>query len=88
MNKLSENDFNILQRISEKRRLKIDIKDIDNEYWVSTDELLNLVCELDDTIDEEQERYRDLEQDMRDNYELKKFDPYEHYGVSRSDFHD
>jgi len=68
MNKISENDFDILQRISNKRSIKIDIKDIDNEFWISTDELLNLICELDDSIDEEQERYRDLEQEVEDNY--------------------
>lgn len=68
MNKLSENDYRILQRISNKRSIKIDIKDIDNEYWISTDELLNLICELDDNVDEEQERYEDLYQDMQDNY--------------------
>ena len=68
MNNLSENDYRILQRISNKRSIKIDIKDIDNEYWISTDELLNLICELDDNIDEEQERYEDLYQDMQDNY--------------------
>ena len=68
MNKLSENDFNILQRISDKRSIKIDIKDIDDEYYISTDELLNLVCELDDNVDSEQERYRDLEQEIQDNY--------------------
>lgn len=68
MNKLSENDYRILQRISNKRSIKIDIKDIDNEYWISTDEVLNLICELDDNIDEEQERYEDLYQDMQDNY--------------------
>jgi len=68
MNKLSENDYRILQRISNKRSIKIDIKDIDNEYWISTDELLNLICELDDNVDAEQERYKDLYQDMQDNY--------------------
>ena len=68
MNKLSENDYRILQRISNKRSIKIDIKDIDNEYWTSTDELLNLICELDDNVDAEQERYEDLYQDMQDNY--------------------
>ena len=68
MNKLSENDYRILQRISNKRSIKIDIKDIDDEYWISTDELLNLICELDDNIDAEQERYEDLYQDMQDNY--------------------
>ena len=68
MNKLSENDYRILQRISNKRSIKIDIKDIDNEYWISTDELLNLICELVDNVDEEQERYEDLYQDMQDNY--------------------
>lgn len=68
MNKLSENDYRILQRISNKRSIKIDIKDIDNEYWISTDELLNIICELDDNVDAEQERYEDLYQDMQDNY--------------------
>lgn len=68
MNKLSENDYRILQRISNKRSIKIDIKDIDDEYWISTDELLNLICELDDNVDAEQERYEDLYQDMQDNY--------------------
>ena len=68
MNKLSDNDYRILQRISNKRSIKIDIKDIDNEYWISTDELLNLICELDDNVDAEQERYEDLYQDMQDNY--------------------
>ena len=68
MNKLSENDYRILQRISNKRSIKIDIKDIYNEYWISTDELLNLICELDDNVDTEQERYEDLYQDMQDNY--------------------
>ena len=68
MNKLSENDYRILQRISNKRSIKIDFKDIDNEYWISTDELLNLICELDDNVDAEQERYEDLYQDMQDNY--------------------
>ena len=68
MNKLSENDYRILQRISNKRSIKIDIKDIDNEYWISTDELLNLVCELDDNIDMQKDRYEDLEQDIEDNY--------------------
>jgi hypothetical protein len=68
MNKLSENDYRILQRISNKRSIKIDIKDIDNEYYISTDELLNLICELDDNVDAEQERYEDLYQDMQDNY--------------------
>lgn len=68
MNKLSENDYRILQRISNKRSIKIDIKDIDNEYWISTDELLNLICELDDNVDAEQKRYEDLYQDMQDNY--------------------
>ena len=68
MNKLSENDYRILQRISNKYSIKIDIKDIDDEYWISTDELLNLICELDDNVDAEQERYNDLYQDMQDNY--------------------
>ena len=68
MNKLSENDYRILQRISNKRSIKIDIIDICNEYWISTDELLNLICELDDNVDAEQERYEDLYQDMQDNY--------------------
>lgn len=28
----------------------------------------------------------DMEQDIENNYELKNFDPYDEYGVSRNDF--
>ena len=42
----------------------------------------DLICEY-ETL---QEKYDDRERDIKDNYEPKKTDDYEYYGVSRSDF--
>lgn len=32
------------------------------------------------------EEIEDLKQDLEDNYEPRKFNPYDEYGISRSDF--
>ena len=87
MNKLSETDYNILTRISNKHSIAIDIKELGDEYYVSGDELIGLICELDDAVDEEKDRYRELENDLRENYEYKKVNPYSLYGVNERDFH-
>lgn len=57
-----------------------------NKDLVSIEEVLteleNLMYEnkhLEDKIDE-------LENDIENNYELKQYDPYDFYGVSREDF--
>ena len=58
------------------------------------EELINLfnssevqVCDLVDTIYSLLEEKKDLERKLEEEYEPKKIDPYEEYGISESDFH-
>lgn len=38
-------------------------------------------------LDEKEEELEDLKQDIEDNYEPKKIDDYEYFGISEEDFH-
>ena len=49
-----------------------------------TNEIISEAEELKDELDVLQEKYDDLEQDLRENYKL--ISKYEFYGVSESDF--
>lgn len=58
------------------------------------EELINLfdsstvqVCDLVDAIYSLLEEKQDLERKLEEEYEPKKIDPYEEYGISESDFH-
>lgn len=53
---------------------------------VSIDELCGLVEELDYEIERLEEKIRDMQDDIEQYYEPKKFDPYEEYGISERDF--
>lgn len=68
MIKLKEYDCRLLNRISKKLSLKIDIKDIDEEYYIKTDELMAVIEELYDCNGYLEERIQDMEQEIQDNY--------------------
>ena len=58
------------------------------------EELINLfdsstvqVCDLVDAIYSLLEEKQELERKLEEEYEPKKIDPYEEYGISESDFH-
>lgn len=53
---------------------------------VSIDELCGLVEELDYEIERLEEKIRDMQDDIEQYYEPKKFNPYEEYGISERDF--
>lgn len=74
MIKLDEDyDYNTVKRISNKLSLKIDIKEIDNEFYIKNDELLSVLEELYDNYCYLEERIEDLEQEIEDNYKpIKK----------------
>lgn len=68
MIKLKEYDSRLLNRVSEKLSLKIDIKEIDDEYYIKTDELMAVIEELYDCNGYLEERIQDMEQEIQDNY--------------------
>ena len=53
---------------------------------VSIDELCGLVEELDYEIERLEEKIRDMQDDIEQYYEPKKFNPYEEYGINERDF--
>ena len=54
--------------------------------YIHSDNLESMIDDLLYEIHNLQDKVRDLENDIENNYEAKKFDPYEEYGVSRKDF--
>ena len=55
-----------------------------NKDIVSIEEILEKLLELDDELYEQKEKYRELEEDLRDNY--KPYTNEELYGISDRDF--
>lgn len=75
--------------------IKIDIREeseqirriFKNKDLVSVEELLATIEEQDDEISHLEDKYKDLENDMIENYTHKPFNPYEEYGINERDFH-
>lgn len=57
----------------------------DTDY-VSIEDLLGKIEDQDDEIFSLKEKIEDLENDIRENYELKNIDQYDYYGVDKKDF--
>lgn len=75
-----------------KRILEIGISDYgntlqkDDKVYVNIDVIYAMLQDLVDEYDNKEEEYNDLKEDMDNNYELKREDLYDAYGVSRDDF--
>lgn len=52
-----------------------------------SENLQSLLEDLFIELDEAQEQLEDLKQDIEDNYEPKKIDEYEYFGISEADFY-
>lgn len=68
MIKLEDYDVRLLDRVSNKLSLKIDVKEIDDEFYIKNDDLLSVIDELYDEVGHLEERIEDIEQDRDDNY--------------------
>lgn len=58
-----------------------------NGNYVNLDDLIGIIDNLVYEANRLEEKVEDLNKDIEDNYEPRKFDPYEEYGVSESMFH-
>ena len=77
MIKLKDYDCRLLERVSNKLSLKIDIKEIDCEFYIKSDDLLSVVDELYDEVGHLEEQIEDIEQDIQDNYKpVRKEEQY------------
>ena len=83
---LNEEELKLIEEI-------VKITDVDYELkgnFIPTDNLLialkDMLWEYHNKEEELKGKIDDLEYDLENNYELKRFDPYEEYGVSPKDF--
>lgn len=58
----------------------------DDKVYVNIDGIYAMLQDLVDEYDNKEEEYNDLKEDMDNNYELKREDLYDTYGISRNDF--
>ena len=68
MIKLEDYDVRLLDRVSNKLSLKVDVKEIDDEFYIKNDDLLSVIDELYDRVGYLEEQIEDIEQDRDDNY--------------------
>lgn len=80
--KLDDEDLKKLEEISE-------VTGVDYELEGNLLPVNSLIYALKDMLFEyhkKVEEVEELHQDIEDNYEPRKIDPYEEYGISRNDF--
>lgn len=71
-----------------KKIEKITMTDYDCAYdLVPSESIVPMLQDLLIEIDRLEEKYKDLQQEISDNYELKKVNLYSEYGVNERDFY-
>lgn len=76
---LNERLINKLNKLGTDYELKGNMLPVEN--------LQSLLEDLFIELEAKEEEIEDLKQDMIDNYEPKKIDDYEYFGISEEDFH-
>lgn len=87
--KVTGDNYDILKKASDITLVDYDIKWFDAENsdgYIDSDGLLSMIEDLILEYNHKEEELEDLKQDLEDNYQPRKIDPYEEYGVSRNDF--
>ena len=81
--KLTDDELDTMKRVT-----KITITDYEVEgNLVSVDNLMRAIEDLVCEIGHLEEKMEDMERDIEENYEPKRFDPYLEYGISEKDFY-
>lgn len=82
-------DNDLVVKVSDATFTDYEVSKVNNEeekIFISSDiveaMLEDLVCE----IEVLKEKYKDLQDDLENNYEKKEVDYYEEYGLNRNDF--
>lgn len=86
---INEDNYETLKKVSDITLIDYDIKWLNaenTEGFIDCDNLLTMIEDLIVEYHNKEEEIDDLKQDIEDNYELKRIDPYDEYGISRNDF--
>ena len=87
--RITPDNYEILEKASDITLVDYGIKwfDAENyEGYIDSEGLLSMIEDLTVEYHRKEEEIEELKQDIEDNYEPKKIDPYDYYGVSRNDF--
>lgn len=87
--KIDDSNYLTIKSVSDITLVDYDIKwyDAENhEGYIEEDSILSMLDDLMAELHNKEEELQDLKQDIEDNYQPKKIDPYEEYGISRNDF--
>ena len=87
--KVNEDNYDILRKAEKITGVDSDIRWFDAENidgYIDEENLLSIIKDLIVEYHRKEEQLDDLEQDLRDNYEPRRYDPYEEFGVSPRDF--
>ena len=87
--RVTPDNYETLKKASDITLVDYDIKwfDAENiEGYIDSEGLLSMIEDLIVEYNHKKEELEDVKQDIEDNYEPKRIDPYDYYGVSRGDF--
>lgn len=80
--KVTDDELKTLEEVAELTSSDYEIMG----NFVPVDKMLDMVKDLICEIHRSDEKIKDMEQDIENNYEVKNIDPYEELGLSRGDF--
>lgn len=80
--KLDKDELEMLENVSKMTYTDYEIV---NDL-IPAENLLAAIYDLVIEVDRLKEQIEDMEQDIENNYEVKRYDPYTEYGVSEKDF--
>lgn len=87
--KIDDSNYLTIQNVVDITLVDYEIKWYDaenNEGYIEEGSILAMLDDLIAEVHKKEEELEDLKQEIEDNYELKKIDPYDENGVSRYDF--
>lgn len=79
---MDEQEIKMMQEVAD-----ITLKDYEvNGKFVPVSNLMNAIYDLLEELHKKEEEVADLQNDIENNFEPKKINPYEEFGVSEKDF--
>ena len=72
----------ILEKVVKITDVDYKLSDVFNDEYV-----LDIIADLVNAYERLKTEYDEYKEDIQENYELKKIDLYDEYGVSENDFH-
>ena len=81
--KLDEDEF---RRIKEASEITYTDYELQADF-IPVENLMSVIDDLLVELDNKEEKIKELENDIENNYELKSVNPYTEYGVSERDFY-